>query len=97
MASERFPCGNHSRGSLPGRWPPTSALPAFGCFAGPSLLGKPDSVVGAVFQFRRPLSCPTTGGNIRALWRNAKQKPKVAFRLSTVARKHLTRHVLLGA
>jgi len=56
----RRSCDRSSWGSLPCRWPPASALPAFHCFAGPSLLGKPDSVLGAVLLFRRPLSCPTT-------------------------------------
>jgi hypothetical protein len=50
----RRSCDRSSWGSLPCRWPPASALPAFDCFAGPSLLGKPDSVLGAVLQFRRP-------------------------------------------
>jgi hypothetical protein len=41
----------------PSRWPPTSALPALDCFAGPFAFGKPGSITGAVFQFRRARSC----------------------------------------
>jgi hypothetical protein len=58
---------------------------------------KPDSVLGAVLHFRRPLSCPTTNRNIRALLRNPKEISNVTFRLSTVARKQLTHHDLVGA
>ena len=86
-----------SWGSLPCRWPPASALPAFHCFAGPSLLGKPDSVLGAVLLFRRPLSCPTTKGNIRSSPRITKVFRHLPFWLSTGARKHLNLHVLPGA
>jgi hypothetical protein len=35
----------------PRRWPPTSAVPAFGCFARSSSRGKPDSVLGAFSIF----------------------------------------------
>ena len=93
----RRSCDRSSRGSLPCRWPPASALPALVCFAGPSLLGKPDSVLGAVLLFRRPLSCPTTKGNIRSNRRITKEFRVRTFWLSTGARKHLTVLVLTGA
>ena len=52
-------CDRSSWGSLPCRWPPASALPAFGCFAGHSLLEsrtpfwEPFSFSAGHFRVRR--------------------------------------------
>ena len=60
-------------------------------------LEKPDSVTGAVFHFRRPLSCPTTKGNIRVLVRITKFFRARAEQLSTSSRKMMMRRKLVGA
>ena len=60
-------------------------------------LEKPDSVTGAVFQFRRPLSCPTTKGNIRRRREKQKENRITRSQLSTAARKHLNTRDLVGA
>ncbi len=58
---------------------------------------KPDSVTGAVFQFRRPLSCPTTKRNIRAARESTKEIDKAPKSYPPPARKQLIRRTLIGA
>jgi hypothetical protein len=64
---------------------------------GRSLAWKPVSVLGAVLHFRRPLSCPTTKGNIRIPPRSRKENRQALAKLSTAARKVLTPRELPGA
>jgi hypothetical protein len=65
-------------------------------FAGRSLQ-KPDSVLGAVLQFRRTLSCPTTEGNIRASPKITQEIQQLSQELSTKSRKLLMHRMLSGA